>query len=353
MGLYTLLHPHSTKLIKKVVILFEKCSVRQGHHLRGLPPGIARSLDEKLRESNYKDPDLFYRVDIGLPLSKPDSKTKHSQIEALKAVRNDPNMERESRKQTLRINLEETFKEWTTSLAPAHIQKVADHYGIFEHLFGDAYFKPVVPMNISFASGDVEHPVYHGNIIRPSEAVSKPTVTYTSDNNSLWALLLTNLDGHFTDSSKEYIHWFVGNIPGQNIEKGETIVNYLQPFPPKGTGYHRFVFVLYKQERRLDFSKFNLKDVNNFDLESRTFLTLDFYREQQDNLTPAGLSFFQSHWDTSLKNFYHNELQMKEPIFEYDFDPPYIRPQEWFPLRKPFNLYMDKYRILSRSIKNF
>lgn len=31
-------------------------------------------------------------------------------------------------------------------------------------------------------------------------------------------------------------------------------------------------------------------------------------------------------------------------VYEYDFDPPYIRPQEWFPRRKPFNLYMDKYR---------
>lgn len=35
---------------------------------------------------------------------------------------------------------------------------------------------------------------------------------------------------------------------------------------------------------------------------------------------------------------------MKHPVFEYDFPAPYIRDQEWFPLRKPFNLYMDKYR---------
>lgn len=35
---------------------------------------------------------------------------------------------------------------------------------------------------------------------------------------------------------------------------------------------------------------------------------------------------------------------MKHPVYEYDFPTPYIRDQEWFPLRKPFNLYMDKYR---------
>jgi large subunit ribosomal protein L38 len=35
---------------------------------------------------------------------------------------------------------------------------------------------------------------------------------------------------------------------------------------------------------------------------------------------------------------------MKEPVFEYDFPEPELRPQQWFPVRKPFNLYMDKYK---------
>lgn len=48
------------------------------------------------------------------------------------------------------------------------------------------------------------------------------------------------------------------------------------------------------------------------------------------------------------------------PVYEYDFPAPYIKPQEWFPLREPFNLYMDKYRdpkqinkeYLLRKLKN-
>ena len=31
-------------------------------------------------------------------------------------------------------------------------------------------------------------------------------------------------------------------------------------------------------------------------------------------------------------------------MYEYDFPAPYIRPQEWFPKGKPFNIYLDKYR---------
>lgn len=51
---------------------------------------------------------------------------------------------------------------------------------------------------------------------------------------------------------------------------------------------------------------------------------------------------------------------MKEPIFEYDFPPPYVRPQECFALKQPFNLYLDRYRdpkqinkeFLERKLKN-
>ncbi len=68
-----------------------------------------------------------------------------------------------------------------------------------------------------------------------------------SDSNSLWTLVLTNPDGHFTEENAEYLHWMVGNIPGNNFASGKTVVEYLQPFPAFGTGYHRFIFVLYKQ----------------------------------------------------------------------------------------------------------
>lgn len=55
-------------------------------------------------------------------------------------------------------------------------------------------------------------------------------------------------------------------------------------------------------------------------------------------MTPAGLSFFQSDWDLSVKDTFYNVLNMEEPVFEYDHDKPYVRPEEWYPRRKPFNM---------------
>lgn len=35
---------------------------------------------------------------------------------------------------------------------------------------------------------------------------------------------------------------------------------------------------------------------------------------------------------------------MKESSFEYDIKQYPLKPQKWFPIRQPFNLYMDKYK---------
>jgi len=85
------------------------------------------------------------------------------------------------------------------------------------------------------------------------------------------------------------------------------LCDYLQPFPPKGVGYCRYIFVLFKQEKRIDFAKYK-RETPCTNLTARTFSTYEFYRDLQDHMTPAGLSFFQSDWDRSLTPFFQNIL---------------------------------------------
>ena len=44
---------------------------------------------------------------------------------------------------------------------------------------------------------------------------------------------------------------------------------------------------------------------------------------------------------------------MQQPTYEYDFPPSYTTPQKWFPLKQPFNLYMDRYRDEKQINKEF
>ncbi|XP_064122551.1 large ribosomal subunit protein mL38-like [Macrobrachium nipponense] len=74
----------------------------------------------------------------------------------------------------------------------------------------------------------------------------------------------------------------------------------------------------------------------SLELRERTFSTLDFYHELQDEITPAGVAWFQSDWDSTLTNVFHKKLNMREPIYEYDFPPPYITAEKYFPVKKAF-----------------
>lgn len=323
-------------------------------YLRGKPPGVAKSLKQRLEEMNYKDPALHYKVDIGFPRLKPSrSQELKERIAILRASRSTPELERLSRTKQLEVSLKEVKEQWLKTAGPFHIRRVAEHYGVYDDLFGDAYFIPRVMLDVHYKLTDDSYlPVNRGNVIKPSEAEAVPEVAYVSEPNSLWTLILTNPDGHLTENDAEYVHWFVGNIPGNDISQGEVVWSYLRPFPPRGTGYHRFVFILYKQDKRMDYTQLK-KEGPCLQLEERTFRTLDFYRERQEDITPAGLAFFQSDWDMSVSDFFHNTLNMEEPIYEYDFPEPYIRPQKWFPLRQPFNLYMDKYRDPKQVTKEY
>ncbi|XP_066601272.1 large ribosomal subunit protein mL38 [Prorops nasuta] len=329
--------------------------IRHAHIMRGKPPTTARTLQQRLEELNWKDPEISFKVDIGFSLPKLKKNPLIDRWTAqLKQQRKDLKFEKLSRTKQLLINLNVAKNDWLATDGPKHIYKIAEHYKVYDHLYGDAYFFPVLPLSIQY-SIDAENlfaPVYTGNILKSCEAVDKPIIDYCSDSNSLWTLLMTTPDANFSDPNAEYCHWFIGNIPGSEIAKGEQLIDYLRPIPPKGIGYCRYIFVLYKQNKHLDYSNYR-REQPCLNLNDRNWNTLDFYKKYQDYLTPAGLAFFQANWDLSLKDFYHNKLDMKSPVFQYDFPPPYIRPQEYYPKRRPFNIYMDKYRDPKQINKEF
>lgn len=74
------------------------------------------------------------------------------------------------------------------------------------------------------------------------------------------------------------------------------------------------------------------------DLSQRTFKTSDFYRLRQDHLTPAGLGFYQTDYDYSVKTVFHEILGMKEPKYEYDFPEQHVAEPKWFPNKVAFNV---------------
>ena len=71
---------------------------------------------------------------------------------------------------TVLVPLDSVKEDWLEEIGPYHLRAVAEHYGIYGDLFNDAYFLPVLPVNIHF-DYDEEYvtPVYCGNQISPEE----------------------------------------------------------------------------------------------------------------------------------------------------------------------------------------
>ncbi|XP_008436010.1 large ribosomal subunit protein mL38 [Poecilia reticulata] len=282
------------------------------------------------------------RVDIGLPYCRP-SRTKEvkERRQVMRENSRNVELERASRLRTLKISLDRVQETWEKNSGPLHIKKLADHYGVFRDLFPMAYFRPQVTLRISY-SQDTDGQVHYGNQLTPTEAVSAPRIAFDAEEGSLWTLLLTSPDEHLLDNEAEYLHWLVGNIPGGAVHAGEELCHYLPPFPARGTGFHRYIYVLFKQEKPISFRE-DLRPSPCHSLVDRTFKTVDFYRKHQDDMTPAGLAFFQSQWDESVTNTFHHTLNMKEPVFEFIRPPVYHPPQVKYPHRQPLR-YLDRYR---------
>ncbi|XP_043855741.1 39S ribosomal protein L38, mitochondrial [Dromiciops gliroides] len=283
------------------------------------------------------------KIDIGLPPNKM-LQRQQQVLERKKILReNRAKMEKAPHLRNGLIPLEEVRADWEKTVGPYHKQRLAEYYGLYQDLFLGATFVPWVPLNVAYnLEEEMVMPVFQGNEITPTEATNPPEVTYEAEEGSLWTLLLTNLDGHLQEQDAEYIHWLVTNIPGNDVSAGQELCHYLPPFPSRGTGFHRFAFLLFKQHKPIDFSD-DARPTPCYRLALRTFRTFDFYKKHQDSMTPAGLAFFQCRWDDSVTHVYHHLLNMREPVFEFVRPPPYHPPQKKFPHRQPLR-YLDRYR---------
>eukprot|EP00092_Neocalanus_flemingeri_P010114 GFUD01010898.1.p1 GENE.GFUD01010898.1~~GFUD01010898.1.p1 ORF type:complete len:470 (-),score=120.69 GFUD01010898.1:61-1470(-) len=317
-------------------------------HERGPPVGVDKSLQERLEDLYPEDPIKGEKVDIGFKSDKLESLGKGQVADWRRKTRADRALEKAAREGTLEVDLDVVRKQWVESGSVYEdIYEAAELYGLYEDMFDHGYFRPCTMLDIQYQHGEVMVPVHRGNIVKPGEAASAPQVKFDSGETGLWCLVMTGLDTHLVTEGQEYLHWMVGNIRGTDLGSGDTLCNYLQPFPPFGTGYHRFAFVLYRQEGEIDFGSESREESSGVSLEKRSFNTLDFYSKFQDQVTPAGLAFFQSDYETSVRDFFHKTLDMKEPRYEYEFPDWYVKPWNDFfhdNLKDGFDEFLDRHR---------
>ena len=135
-------------------------------HERGPPPGVDKSLQERLDELYPSDPMKGDRVDIGFAPEAVEKWVSALRIsnfflnlisragkgrlsEWRRGARSNKDLEKAAREGTLAVDLGEVRGSWVQSGAVYEdIVTAAELYGVFEDMFGHAFFRPCVMLDI-------------------------------------------------------------------------------------------------------------------------------------------------------------------------------------------------------------
>ncbi|KAH0811987.1 hypothetical protein GEV33_010805 [Tenebrio molitor] len=135
-----------------------------------------------------------------------------------------------------------------------------------------------------------------GNKLTPTQVKDPPSVKWDAEADAFYTLCMTDPDAPSRKNPKfrEWHHWLVVNIPGNNLEQGEVLSGYIGSGPPKGTGLHRYVFVVYKQNGKINFSEKRLPSNSG---EGRGKFCIRKFAELHQLGDPISANFFQAEWD--------------------------------------------------------
>ncbi|EDS33457.1 OV-16 antigen [Culex quinquefasciatus] len=162
---------------------------------------------------------------------------------------------------------------------------------------------PVAPAElakVSYASGVS---VNEGNELTPKQVKDLPTVEWNADGSALYTLCMTDPDApsRKEPTYREWHHWLVGNIPGADVAKGETLSEYVGSGPPEGTGLHRYVFLVYKQNGKLSFDEPRLTNRSG---DNRGGFSIAKFAEKYKLGNPVAGNFYQAQWDDYVPILY-------------------------------------------------
>ncbi|KAK8775578.1 hypothetical protein V5799_031084 [Amblyomma americanum] len=128
---------------------------------------------------------------------------------------------------------------------------------------------PNATLEVTYA-GDLK--VTLGNTLTPQQASTAPTVSLNVpvDCEGPYALLMVDPDATSRKNPvfRSWMHWMVLNINStEKLQEGDAALPYNGPAPPKGSGLHRYVFLVYCQRgMRLQAKDLAPKERKNFNL---------------------------------------------------------------------------------------
>lgn len=149
-----------------------------------------------------------------------------------------------------------------------------------------------------------EHVVSMGNELTPTQVKDPPShINYPVEDNALYTLCMTDPDAPSRQNPKyrEWHHWLVVNIPGTDVSSGTVLSEYVGSGPPKGTGLHRYVFLVYKQPGKLTCDEKRLPNTSG---DHRGCFKISNFAKKYNLGQPIAGNFYQAKWDDYVPKLY-------------------------------------------------
>ncbi|XP_037948323.1 protein D2-like [Teleopsis dalmanni] len=159
---------------------------------------------------------------------------------------------------------------------------------------------PGQSLQINYSGGQN---VDYGNVLTPTQVKSPPKVVWDAEADTFYTLIMTDPDAPSRAEPKfrEWHHWLVTNIPGSAIDQGDVLTEYVGSAPPKNTGLHRYVFLLYKQPGKVQFNEPNISKTSG---SNRGKFSAKKFSAKYKLGDPIAANFYQAEYDDYVPTVY-------------------------------------------------
>ncbi|XP_074062037.1 phosphatidylethanolamine-binding protein 1 [Macrotis lagotis] len=162
--------------------------------------------------------------------------------------------------------------------------------------------KPQQPLSVKYQDSEIHE---LGQVLTPTQVKGRPVSIgwQDCDPSKLYTLVLTDPDAPSRKDPKfrEWHHFLVVNMKGNDISSGNVLSDYVGSGPPKGTGLHRYVWLVYEQKGPL---KCDEPVLSNRSGDHRGKFKVASFRSKYKLGAPVAGTCYQAEWDDYVPRLY-------------------------------------------------
>ncbi|KAM4810084.1 phosphatidylethanolamine-binding protein 1-like [Rhinophrynus dorsalis] len=161
--------------------------------------------------------------------------------------------------------------------------------------------KPTHPLKVCYGSVCIEQ---LGQVLTPTQVQHCPTIEWDGmDCNKLYTVAFTDPDVPSRKDSVlgEWHHFLAVNVKGNDLSTGCILTAYVGSGPAKGTGLHRYTWLVYEQTEPL---KCDERILGTTTAEYRGPFKVSSFRKKYKLGPPIAGTCYQAEWDDYVPKLY-------------------------------------------------